>query len=578
MINVEHMLAEKLPPALKHPWLAPWVEKPVTRLLKRLLHEQDFKEFARRYAHLEGRDFVEQVLDFFNFSYFCSDREKEHIPTTGSLVIIANHPIGSLDGIALLDLLSDVRPDVKVVANDLLWSLEPLRPMLLPITNIGGRAGRGQLNRVHEHLAEGNALLIFPSGEVSRLRPLGVRDTRWQSGFLKIADKARAPILPIHVEGRNSWMFYASSMAYKPLSTLLLIEEMFRQRSGHIQLRIGQLIPFAGHSRPDLSTKNRVQLLRRHLYRIGKGKGGCFPTEVGIALPESKAALMRELAQCSHLATSPDGIELYFTDYHGDSALMRELGRVREITFREIGEGTGRRRDLDEYDVQFGHLILWDPERLEVAGGYRLGDVLSMQQKYPHRPLYSATLFQFERGIEPYLNAGVELGRSFIRAQYRTRYTLDYLWLGIGAYLRDHPQIRYLFGPVSISGAFPLAAQELLVWYFSHWYPAQQTPMIAQPKHPFLLSDARRNEIATCFEGGNREESIRILKEALSELGVSIPPLFKKYADLCDEGGVQFVCFSVDPNFNNSLDALLIVDLTKLKAQKRARYLAARAS
>ncbi|WP_309137171.1 1-acyl-sn-glycerol-3-phosphate acyltransferase [Pseudidiomarina homiensis] len=231
MLNVEQLIQQKLPPMLHHPAVAPWLKRPVSKLLKRLLHAEDLRQFTTDYGHLRGRDFVEQVLDYFEFRYTVADREREHIPSQGKLVIIANHPIGSRDGVALLKLVAEVRPDVKVIANDMLWSLEPLRPMLLPITNMGGRAGRQQIKAIHDHLSEDKAVIVFPAGEVSRLRPQGVRDTRWESGFLRIADKAQAPILPIHVDGRNSWSFYASSMMYKPLSTLLLVEEMFRQRA-----------------------------------------------------------------------------------------------------------------------------------------------------------------------------------------------------------------------------------------------------------------------------------------------------------------------------------------------------------
>ena len=571
MLNVDQLIQQKLPPVFHHPALESWLKRPVSKLLKRLLHAEDIRKFTADYGHLRGRDFVDQVLDYFDFRYTVADREREHIPSQGKLVIIANHPIGSLDGVALLKLVAEVRPDVKVIANDMLWSLEPLRPMLLPITNMGGRAGRQQIKAIHEHLAEDKAVIVFHAGEVSRLRPKGVRDTRWESGFLRIADKAHAPILPIHVEGRNSWSFYASSMMYKPLSTLLLVEEMFRQRAGVLHFRIGRCIAYRHHHRTDLSLKNRVHMLRKHLYRVGSGKSGMFPTEQGIALAEPRLALRDALHECEYLATTPDGKDLYFTYYRSDCPLMRELGRVRELTFRAIGEGTGQRRDLDRYDVQFSHLLLWDAQAMEIAGSYRLAPVARMAVQQSAENLYTASLFQFKPTMERYLAQGMELGRSFIQPQYRNRYSLDYLWQGIGAYVQKHSGVRYLFGPVSLSGEFPRAAQAMIVWFYQQWFPPLQE--VATPNQPFIYTSEEEQWLAALFEHRDYALDLQTLKLELQHLGVKLPPLFKQYSELCEPGGVQFACFSVDPAFNNSIDALLIVDLHQLKPRRKQRYL-----
>ncbi len=571
MLNVDQLIQQKLPPVFHHPALESWLKRPVSKLLKRLLHAEDIRKFTADYGHLRGRDFVDQVLDYFDFRYTVADREREHIPSQGKLVIIANHPIGSLDGVALLKLVAEVRPDVKVIANDMLWSLEPLRPMLLPITNIGGRAGRQQIKAIHEHLAEDKAVIVFPAGEVSRLRPKGVRDTRWETGFLRIADRAKAPILPIHIDGRNSWTFYASSIMYKPLSTLLLVEEMFRQRAGVLHFRIGRCIAYKHHHRTDLSLKNRMLMLRKHLYRVGAGKSGMFPTEQGIALAEPRLALRNALSDCTYLTSTPDGKDLYFTDYRTDCPLMRELGRVREVTFRAVGEGTGQRRDLDRYDVQFSHLLLWDAQAMEIAGSYRLAVVAQLNMQQSYETLYTASLFRFKPAMERYLAQGMELGRSFIQPQYRNRYSLDYLWQGIGAYTQQHPEVRYLFGPVSLSGDFPRPAQVLIVGFYQQWFPPLQD--VAQPKHTFVFTPTEQALLQQLFEGKDYTQDLQVLKAELQQLGVKLPPLFKQYSELCEPGGVQFACFSIDPAFNNSIDALLIVDLHQLKPRRKQRYL-----
>lgn len=571
MLNVDQIIQQQLQPLMRHPALEPWLQRPVSKLLRRLLHADELRKFTVDYGHLRGRDFVDQVLDYFDFQYTVADREREHIPCQGKVVLIANHPIGSLDGVALLKMVSEVRPDVKVIANDVLWSLEALRPMLLPVTNMGGKAGRQQIKAIQQHLADDKAVIIFPAGEVSRLRPKGVRDTRWNTGFLRIADRAQAPIVPVHIDGRNSWTFYASSMMYKPLSTLLLVEEMFRQRAGKIHFRIGRCIPFRHHQRPDLSLRNRVHLLRKHLYRLGQGKSGMFPTEQGIALPEPRDALRKALQECTYLGATPDGKQLFFTDYRSDCPLIRELGRVRELTFRAIGEGTGQRRDLDRYDVQFSHLLLWDDTTLEIAGSYRIGVVSQVHATQAMNQLYTASLFKLQATMEKYLLQGMELGRSFIQPHHRSRYSLDYLWQGIGAYVAKQPSLRYLFGPVSLSGEFPRAAQVRIVWFYQQWFPPLQ--VLAQPNHPFIYTPDEQAAMIALFPGMDYTQDLQRLKSELQQLGVKLPPLFKQYSELCEPGGVQFACFSVDPAFNNSIDALLIVDLNQLKPRRRQRYL-----
>ncbi|SKA57509.1 GNAT family N-acetyltransferase [Enterovibrio nigricans] len=216
MFNIDEVIAANYPSIAGKPWLA----RPVSSTLRRLLHEQAFQDFAIKYPYLKGFEFVEQVLDYFRFSYTTSDRQRERIPTTGRLVIIANHPIGSLDGLALLKMVREIRPDVKAVANNLLMQIEPMHTCLLPVNNMSGKTPKENLRKIDEWLQREGVLIIFPAGEVSRFGPWGVKDKEWHSGFLRMASKAKAPILPIHVDGRNSAVFYGASLVYRPLSRL----------------------------------------------------------------------------------------------------------------------------------------------------------------------------------------------------------------------------------------------------------------------------------------------------------------------------------------------------------------------
>lgn len=218
--------------------------KLLNSICRKLLHEAEFVQFAARYPNLKGFDLIEKLLDHFDFSFATIDKQIERIPVTGRVVIVSNHPIGTLDGLALLHLVKKLRSDVKVVANQLLMEVSALREVLLPVNNVSGNTAKQDLLNINEFLSNEGALIIFPAGEVSRFTPTGIKDCPWHKGFLKMASRAKAPILPVHIKARNSWTFYASSFFYKPLASLLLVQEMFKHNEKSIQVHIGKLIPF----------------------------------------------------------------------------------------------------------------------------------------------------------------------------------------------------------------------------------------------------------------------------------------------------------------------------------------------
>lgn len=562
MINVDEVVKDSFPQVHRKPWLA----KPTTWLLRNLLHETDIRDFSQRYPDLQGIDFVEQVLDYFNFSYAYRSSELDNIPARGRLVIFANHPIGSLDGLALLKMVSEVRSDVKIVANDLLLKLKPLHSMLLPVRVFNGTTCRDDVRQLHRHLHGEGVIIVFPAGEVSRLRPQGVRDTQWQAGFLKLAKRSQSPLLPIRLEAHNSALFYTASMVYKPLATLLLVKEMFRQQRKHISCRIGEIIPHQAVTKmSSLTRKQQLKLLKKHLYRVGTQKPLVLPTQTAIARAEPRQPLKQAVEQCQLLGDTPCGKQIYCYQFEGSSPILREIGRLREIAFRAVGEGTWQRRDLDDHDLFYLHIILWDPNDLEIAGAYRLGDCAEIIQKVGPSGLYTEKFYQFSRSMSDIHAQGLELGRSFVQPRYWGKRSLDYLWLGIGALLRARPQYRYLFGSVSISNALPDPAKEALVAFYQHYFPAQQPLAVAN--HPYR-KPARHFRLSGCYS-----EDFTDLKSYLASMGASIPTLYKQYTDLCEKGGVQFLEFGVDPDFSDSIDGLVLVDVQRLKEKKRRRYL-----
>lgn len=571
MLSIDQVVTEYYPALNERKFTGPFIKN----LLRRLLHERAFQDFAELYPHLRGIEFVEQVLEHFNFTFVVTDRQQENIPASGRLIVIANHPIGSLDGLALLKLVHKTRSDVKIVANDLLMAIPPLTSHLLPVKNMTGTSKKRDIERILDALAREEAVIFFPAGEVSRLGFCGIRDGKWQRGFLKIAERSRSPILPIHISGRNSKLFYLASILAKPLSTVMLVGEMFGQEKKQIKITIGSLIPHYAYSSVATSRPEKVKLFKKSVYRIGRGKKPLFVTESAIARPERKAELKKAVALGEQVGRTPDGKAMYIFEPADDSSpVMREIGRLREQAFRAVGEGTGKRRDLDRFDRYYRHLILWDDEDLEIAGAYRFVDAGKVVTEQGEGGLYSASLFHFDPEKAYFLRDGLELGRSFVQQRYWGKRSLDYLWYGIGAFLAKNTRYRYLFGAVSISSAMPPLARELLVYFYKLYFAgkSESDGESCRSRTPFIFTTSVA-KLAAEFAGSDCRADFRRLKSLLGNLGVAIPPLYKQYAELCEPGGVVFLDFNVDPSFNNCVDGLVIVDLHKLKEQKRQRYI-----
>lgn len=568
MLDIEQSVVNKFPGFATQ---APIIRNSTLSILRKLTREQEINAFLRQNQGITGIHFIDQIFDYFNFSYSVSQRERDNIPAQGRLIIIANHPIGSLDGLALLRLVSEVRRDVKIIANDMLMAFEPLHELLLPLDNMTRSTYKQSYKNISTALENEQAVIIFPAGEVSRASPQGIRDGQWQAGFLHFARKAKAPILPIFVSAKNSLLFYSASIIFKPLATALLAHEMFNKHSAEIKFRIGEVIPPQSLESNSLADKPLIKRLKKHLYKIGKGKKAMFVTEKTIAHPEDSGIIKQELATAQLIGSTRDNHQIYLCSYRQHPTVLREIGRLREQTFRKVGEGTGSRRDLDKFDHYYQHLILWDEQKLTIAGAYRLGEVNSILQHKGAKGLYTAELFHYYPYALPLLQQSLELGRSFVHPNYWGKASLDYLWQGLGAYLQHNPQIRYVLGPVSMSAHYPKKLRDLLVFYYQHYYSSDA--ILAEGKHPHGMDE---DELISCqgkFAQLNREQGFDVLQQEFTNLGHKIPVLFKQYAALYEEGGYHSLAFSVDTEFGSCVDGLFIADLSKMKSAKRTRYL-----
>lgn len=521
------------------------------------------------------------MLEALDIQYLTGDADLKRIPATGPAVLVANHPFGLLEGIVLGSLLARVRPDYRFLANSLLGALPEIERYVLPVDPYGDprsipQNGRSLRNAMR-WLAKGGLLVVFPAGEVSSLQglPPKIKDKDWNQRVLEVARRAGAAVIPAYFKGRNSFVFQCAGFTHPAVRTALLARELVNKRGKKVEIAIGtpvrpeKLLELSSEGemtaylrqrtyslahRPSSQNKNRIQLpfrLARHT--------------AAIAPPVDTALLAKEIASLDPLYSRGE-YRVYGAEARRIPNVLREIGRLREVTFRAVGEGTGRSIDIDRFDQHYLHLFLWNEAKQEIAGAYRVGDVDEILRRFGPAGLYSHTLFQFESGFLDKMRGSVELGRSFVREEYqRMPHSLSYLWKGIGAVIRQAGK-RFLFGPVSISENYGAAARELLV----AWFESQHRDSAVKPRRPFRRRRAL-DELARTVK------SVRELSDLVSDLqsdGKPMPVLLRHYLNL----GGRVLAFNVDPDFSNALDGLIVVDLEEAPPAMLERYIGSRRS
>jgi putative hemolysin len=538
---------------------------------KKVFHEDEINDVLVNNRHLDAFDFIEFVLDYFNIDIAINKNQLQRIPSYGRAVIIANHPLGALDSIALLNVIKDVRKDIKIVASNFLSEFKNLDEILIPVDNVKGKLKRSSAEAIYDALNKDQVIVMFPSGEVSRAGLEGIKDTKWKKGFLKIAQKTESPILPIFIDAKNSKTFYFLSMLNKSLATALIPNEMFKYYNKKIAFTIGKSIPYESYYTPSISMADRVKMIRKHFYMISKNQKGIFKTYNGIALAQNRQELKKELENAKPIGETTDGKKIYLYANAGDNVLIKEIGRLREISFRQVKEGSGKQRDIDDFDYCYEHIILWDEKDLEIVGSYRIVKSSEMIDAYGVDGLYTSTLYRFDKTFDKYFSSSIELGRSFIQPKYWNSRALDYLWQGIGAYLRSNPDIRYMFGCVSISASYSEDAMALLVYFYTNYFGAETKSV--KHRDSYILHESKKRKYDELFFKNDYAKDLITLKRELGLMGYVIPTLFKQYSELCDDRGVEFIDFGVDKGFGNCVDGFILVDIDKLKPQKKGRYL-----
>lgn len=524
-------------------------------------------------------EFLDQGLALLGVQPALADDEAAHVPRSGGAVVVANHPFGVLDGCVLARVLLALRPDVRILANGLLGRVPELSPLFIGVDPFGGaNAARRNLLPLREAIRwvdGGGLLLVFPAGEVAHLQPRmrAITDPEWNPAVARIVARTGAPVVPAYIPGRNSAGFQLAGLVHPRLRTALLPREACNKPRGKVLVRMGH--PLSPERTAGLPNHDLLALLRLRCYALAERPASLSASQTTelepVAPPQDPAALASEVATLPASARLADSgpLVVYCARARRIPHLLQEIGRLREITFRATGEGTGKSRDLDLFDNYYLHLFIWNEAAQELVGAYRLGQADRILARYGRRGLYTQSLFRFGRRLLDELNPALELGRSFIRPEYQRSYApLLLLWKGIGAYVATHPRYRVLFGPVSISAEYQTASRQLLVDFLSANNRLPELARMVRPRRRFKgLARHRRVELTP----PESPEQVSKLLEHMEQDGKGMPVLLRQYLKL----GGRILGFNVDPDFANALDGLIMVDLTRTEPKVLARYMGA---
>lgn len=546
-----------------------WLGKCLSGLIIKVLELDKVNRTQAKYASSMGPDFARDILQDQEITYDVPEGELDRIPADGGFITISNHHFGSLDGLILCDTVGRRREDYKILTTFMLSLIPNLSPNFLPVNNLGGKNDARSINSIRmalQHIKDGGALGLFPAGEVATYQKEGKRtavsaqkvieDKPWAPNMIRLIQKSGLPVVPIYFDGTNSRNFHFLGKIHPRLRTVRLVHELFNKRGTHIKVRIGQpvtpeeMAKFASAEELGAYLRNLTYALEVNC--IEEKKRADVQQMEPIMDPVDPAVVKAELESIPERILFECGdYRCYFTRPDDIPGVMTEIARLREVTFRTVGEGSGKAKDTDIYDTYYKHLILWNIPNGEIAGAYRVGvgkEVLQRPEGF-----YTASLFAFREGLKPYLPKSLELGRSFIAPRYRKEVLpLKLLLSGVLTAGANCEGAEYTLGPVSVSSDFPTFYKSLILRYFLKNHSMENAENVVAPKTPFTPDFLRVNPDAL-LSGCKSVEDLDRLLQYLSSGTLRLPVLFRKYACL----GAKYVAFNIDKDFN-TLDAFII--------------------
>ena len=536
-------------------------------------------------------NFFDRALHAMCANYVISSEDRDLIPREGPVIVVSNHPHGALDGMVLGSLLASVRNDVKFIVNYMLQQIPELHDTFISVDPFGGtgatKANVAPLKEMLKFLKNGGCIGTFPSGTVSylSLRKRRVSDPAWNDNIAAIARRTKATIVPIYIVGRNSNLFQTAGLIHPKLRTALLMRELVRMHGHTVELRVGQPIQPSRLDKFETDAE-AIEYLRLKTYILGnrtepekKLKWLRMPrlTRTHATLEEIAAPVPAEVLEAEIKALPPERLlvthgemQVYATDYASLPNAMREIGRLREKTFRAVGEGTGKAVDIDEFDEYYVHLFIWNTRTKEIVGGYRLGRTDRILSKFGSKGIYTTSLFRFKDHLLERISPALEMGRSYIREEYQKKpNALPLLWRGIGEFVSRHQQYRVLFGPVSISSDYKRASRDLMVQYLKkNSFDAELHGYVKAKRPP----KSRRMEQIDKKMFHTSVKDVEDISELVSDLETDrkgVPVLLRHYLKL----NATILSFNVDKDFCDVIDGLIVVDLMRTDRKILRRFM-----
>ena len=549
-------------------------------ILLRLLRISKVNKIYQKHKDKKDLPFLNGILDEFQIEFEIPEEDLKRIPKSGAFITVSNHPLGGIDGILLLKLLLEHRPDYKIIANFLLHRIAPLKPYVMPVNPFenhkDAKSSLLGLKSSLQHLQDGRPLGIFPAGEVSTYRDGKLMvDKPWELGAVKLIKKAEVPVIPIYFHAKNSWLFYILSKISDTFRTAKLPSELLSQKNRVIRVRIGK--PISVKDQQEYKDINSFyEYLRKKTYMLAnpfekKTQNILSTQNLKIAIPPKKIISQKNIQGCIKEVASlrkngkrlleSKNYEVFFASAKEIPNLLQEIGRLREITFRDIGEGTNKAIDIDKFDKYYHHLFLWDQEVKVLVGSYRMGLGKDIYKKHGIAGFYIQTLFRLEPELHGMMEQTIEMGRAFIIKEYQQKpMPLFLLWKGIVHITLRYPEYKYLMGGVSISNQFSDFSKSLMIEFMkSHYYD----PYIAQyiqPKKEFKvkLKDADKDFVFDAAKA-DMQKFDKVIDE-IEPGALRIPVLIKKYV----KQNARLVAFNVDPKFNNAVDGLMYIKVSDI--------------
>lgn len=551
-------------------------------LLMKVLKISTLNKIYDRNKHLSEVEFLNAILDEFQIKFEIPEEDLKRLPKDGAYITVSNHPLGGIDGILLLKLMLEREPNFKIIANFLLHRIEPMKPYIMPVNPFENhKDAKSSVIGIKEtlrHLSDGKPLGMFPAGEVSTYKDGKlVVDKPWEEGAIKVIRKAQVPVIPIYFHAKNSKLFYFLSKIDDTLRTAKLPSELLTQKDRVIKVRIGK--PISVNEQNEHQTiEEYSEFLRRKTYMLANSFDDeesklLNPVNLNLKTPKPPKQIVKpanheeilkeieELKNGDYRLTQSKNYQVFFVSADKIPNILHEIGRLREITFREVGEGTNESIDLDQYDQYYNHMFLWDDDAQVIAGAYRMGLGSEIYPKYGIEGFYLQDLFRFEPELYDMMSKSIEMGRAFIIKEYQQKpMPLFLLWKGIVHTTLRHPEHKYLIGGVSISNQFTDFSKSLMIEFMkSHYYD----PYVAQYIHPKKEFKVKLKDADKDFLFNETEADLNKFDKIIDEIepgSLRLPVLIKKYI----KQNARVVAFNVDPMFNNSVDGLMYIRIADL--------------